>query len=240
MSATSATLDRALSRLGLCSRRIALEWIADGRVRVNGRKIVDPNHWVDLAHDQVQVDQHPKGAAAARVIALNKPRGLVTTTKDEAGRATVYQCFAGADLPWLAPVGRLDQASEGLLLFTNRPRLAHWLTAPESKLTKRYRVQTSRQLSAEECALLCTPAGGGFADLKLRQSGGKTAWYEIALTTGKNRQIRAALAALPAVEVLRLIRVAIGELPLGTLAKGEWREIGAAEQLELGWPTDVD
>src|SRR5436190_13953930 len=111
---------RAISKLGLGSRTQAARWVAEGRVRVNGKRVDDPEFPVRAGLDQVQVEGHAAEQRAERlVVALNKPRGLVTTTSDEQGRQTVYECLRGSGLPWLAPVGRLDKASEGLLLFCN-------------------------------------------------------------------------------------------------------------------------
>src|SRR5690606_37838235 len=115
-------LARALSKRGLCSRSEAERWIRAGRVAVDGRVVRDPEHPVDVFGARITIDGRAAVTAASCYLALNKPRGLVTTASDERGRDTVYRCFDGAGLGWIAPVGRLDQASEGLLLFTNDPR----------------------------------------------------------------------------------------------------------------------
>ncbi len=164
---------------------------------------------------------------------LNKPRGLVTTRRDERGRGTVYDCLEGAGLPWVGPVGRLDQASEGLLLFSNDSAWAAGVTAPGGGLRKRYHVQIDRM--PDEPLLLRLRAGiedrGELLSARavdvLRQ-GTRTAWLEIVLVEGRNRQIRRMLAAC-GVEVLRLVRVAIGPLQLGDLARGSWRHLTADE-----------
>jgi 23S rRNA pseudouridine2605 synthase len=164
---------------------------------------------------------------------LNKPRGLVTTRKDEQGRETVYRCFAGAALPWLAPVGRLDKASEGLLLFTNDPEWAARITAPKSGPSKTYHVQIDRLPAAD---LLTKLERGAVLDgehLAVRSArcvriGHRNAWLEIVLDEGRNRQIRRLLAAFD-VAVLRLVRVAIGSLLLGELPKGQWRVLTGQE-----------
>ena len=111
---------RVISKLGLGSRTQGAQWVREGRVRVNGRLINDPEFPVNQATDRISVDGEQESPPRL-VIMLNKPRGLVTTTRDEQGRDTVYRCLEGAGLPWLAPVGRLDKASEGLLLFSNDP-----------------------------------------------------------------------------------------------------------------------
>ena len=134
---------RAISKLGLGSRTQAAQWVKDGRVRVNGRVVTDPEFPVNHDRDRVTV----QGLEVARprlVIMLNKPRGLVTTTRDEQGRDTVYSCFAGANLSWVAPVGRLDKASEGLLLFSNDPAWAARVAHPSTGPDKTYHVQIDR------------------------------------------------------------------------------------------------
>jgi 23S rRNA pseudouridine2605 synthase len=164
---------------------------------------------------------------------LNKPRGLVATTQDERGRATVYSCFADAALPWLAPIGRLDKASEGLLLFSNDPAWAARITDPSSGPPKTYHVQIDKLPGATLLANLERGAVSNGERLKARsarclRSGEKNAWLEIVLDEGRNRQIRRLLEALD-VSVLRLVRVAIGSLSLGALAKGQWRMLTQKE-----------
>jgi 23S rRNA pseudouridine2605 synthase len=168
---------------------------------------------------------------------LNKPRGLVTTRNDERGRATVYQCLADASLPWLAPVGRLDKASEGLLLFTNDSAWAAQITNPATGLDKTYHVQIDR---VPDEVLLTKLASGApiegdwlrFKSVRCMRSGLKNAWLEVTLDEGRNRQIRRVLEAYD-VSVLRLVRVAIGTLALGELEKGHWRLLSEPEIASL-------
>jgi 23S rRNA pseudouridine2605 synthase len=155
---------------------------------------------------------------------LNKPRGLITTARDEQGRATVYNCFEGAALPWLAPVGRLDKASEGLLLFSNDPEWAARITEPTTGPEKTYHVQINRLPDAVLLAAL-EPA---VKSVRCLRTGGKNAWLEIVLHEGRNRQIRRLLARFE-ISVLRLLRVAIGSVSLGELAKGQWRMLTEQE-----------
>ncbi|HET6906420.1 MAG TPA: pseudouridine synthase, partial [Rhodanobacteraceae bacterium] len=152
---------------------------------------------------------------------------------DEHGRATIYELLKGADLPWLAPVGRLDKASEGLLLMGNDPEWAARITDPSSHLPKTYHVQVRGVPDAQALQQLRAGVAEGDEKLSARavsllRAGEKNAWLEIVLDQGRNRQIRRMLAALD-YEVLRLIRVAIGPLALGDLAKGSWRRLSAAE-----------
>jgi 23S rRNA pseudouridine2605 synthase len=223
---------RVISKLGLGSRTQAAQWIREGRVRVNGRLVNDPEFPVRQELDRVTVDNQ-MNAPARMVVMLNKPRGLVTTTRDEQGRDTVYRCFEGAALPWLAPVGRLDKASEGLLLFSNDPAWSARITDPASGPDKTYHVQIDR-LPAESL-LSCLMSGVDLAGERLAaksvlllRSGQKNAWLEVTLDEGRNRQIRRLLAAFD-IEVLRLVRIAIGSLALGDLPKGGWRELTEAE-----------
>lgn len=177
--------------------------------------------------DQLTLDGQPLVAAEKRYLMLNKPRGLVTTTTDEKSRDTVYRCFDAAGLPWLAPVGRLDKASEGLLLFSNDPEWAARITDPATGPDKTYHVQISAQADAELLKRLVagiSRENGRLAakSARLIRSGEKNAWLEIVLDEGRNRHIRRLLEAQD-IGVLRLIRIAIGPLQLGTLAKGQWR-----------------
>jgi 23S rRNA pseudouridine2605 synthase len=225
-------LARAISRLGITSRSEATRWIGDGRVAVNGRVVRDPEAPVD-ARDHIAIDGMEAVARERMYLMLNKPRGLVTTRADERGRDTVYALLEGAGLPWLAPVGRLDKASEGLLLFSNDPAWAARITAPDARLDKTYHVQIDR-LPDEEMLDALRPGvedrGERLALKSVRElrRGERNAWLEIVLDEGRNRQIRRVLAALD-IGVLRLVRVAIGPLALGTLPRGAWRLLEPGE-----------
>jgi 23S rRNA pseudouridine2605 synthase len=224
---------RHISKLGLASRTAAAAWVRAGRVRVNGRAVSDPEFPVRDGVDAVSIDGAAAGVAGRVVLMLNKPRGLVTTTRDEKGRATVYQCFAGADLPWLAPVGRLDKASEGLLLFSNDPAWAARITAPASGPDKTYHVQidqlpTDRLLQQMERGVEVDGERLRAKSARSLRRGARHAWLEIVLDEGRNRQIRRLLEGC-GVAVLRLVRVRIGSLALGELPKGHWRALDERE-----------
>jgi 23S rRNA pseudouridine2605 synthase len=224
---------RVLSKLGLCSRTRAAQWVREGRVRVNGLVVRDAEFPVQLGFDRIDVDDQECAPASRLVLMLNKPRGLVTTTKDEQGRDTVYTCFAGAALPWLAPVGRLDKASEGLLLFSNDPAWSARITDPTYGPDKTYHVQIDRVPDAFLMTALERGAVSGGEHLTVKsarclRTGHKQAWLEIVLSEGRNRHIRRLLAALDA-SVLRLVRVSIGPLSLGELPKRQWRMLTARE-----------
>ena len=231
-------LARVLSKRGLCSRSEAERLVREGRVRLDGRVVRDPEYPADVAAARIEIDGAGAASAAPRYLMLNKPRGLVTTVRDERGRDTVYRCFDGADLGWIAPVGRLDKASEGLLLFTNDPRWAARITDPVSGPDKTYHVQVDR--IPDEATLAALRSGIEVDGEWLRavsvvvlRAGEKNAWLEIVLDEGRNRQIRRLLAAFD-IGVLRLVRVAIGPLALGELPKGQWRELSAGEVAALG------
>ena len=206
-------------------------------MQVDGRIARDPEYPTVAGVHRIAVDGRDIGTAAHLHLMLNKPRGLVTTASDEQGRATVYRCFDGAGLPWLAPVGRLDKASEGLLLFASDPQWAARVADPATGPDKTYHVQVDRipdavHMQALEQGIDCDGLMLRAKSATLLRAGGRNAWLEIVLDEGRNRQIRRLLAALD-IGVLRLVRVAIGPLRLGGLAKGEWRELTPAEVAEL-------
>lgn len=226
-------LARVLSKLGICSRSEAVGWIAAGRVVVDGRVVRDAEFPVVRGRQRILVDGVEIAEGGRVYLMLNKPRGLVTTVKDEQGRDTVYRCLDGAGLPWLAPVGRLDKASEGLLLFCNDPEWAARITDPATGPDKTYHVQVD---AIPDAALLAALAAGVEKDgeylratsVSLLRAGAKNAWLEIVLDEGRNRQIRRLLESLD-IGVLRLVRIAVGALQLGDLPKGQWRELTAVE-----------
>jgi len=192
---------------------------------------------VDTERDRIALDGHEIRAAARVYLMLNKPRGYVTTASDERGRDTVYTLLSDADLPWIAPVGRLDKASEGLLLLTNDSAWAARVTAPESHVEKTYHVQIDRVPDASLLASLKRGVDDEGEHLSARKvselrRGQKNAWLEIVLDEGRNRQIRRLLAA-HGIGVLRLVRVAIGPVALGTLAKGAFRTLDPSEIADL-------
>jgi len=225
-------LARALSKMGFCSRSEAVELIRAGRVKLNGVVKKNAETPVRVGRDAIQVDGKNAKAAEKVYCMLNKPRGIVTTAEDEQGRETVYALLP-AGTPWMGPVGRLDKASEGLLLLTNDTEWAALVTAPESHLDKTYHAQIGAV--ADDSLLEKLEAGVVDGEEKLKakrvmllRAGEKNSWLEIVLDEGKNRQIRRMLEAC-GVEVLRLIRVAIGPLALGDLAKGKSRVLSREE-----------
>lgn len=239
-------LARALSKLGYCSRSRAEELIRAGRVSLNEKVRRDPETPVTGKHDQIAVDGELVKVQEKIYLMMNKPRGVVTTASDEQGRETVYailnrEIAAGkANLPresapWVAPVGRLDKASEGLLLLTNDSEWGARISTPETHLDKTYHAQIATVADEEFLQALVrgvrTKDGEVLRAKQVRRlrAGQKHCWLEIILDEGKNRQIRRMIEAMGA-EVLRLVRVAIGPLQLGKLAKGEHRPLTADEK----------
>ena len=232
----SRALARILSKLGAASRNTAALWIQAGRVAVDGAVITDPEFNV-VENVRITLDGRELTAATKLYYALNKPRGLITTTHDEQDRATVYECLPPELRGQLAPVGRLDKASEGLLLFSNDTAWSAGILEPSRHLPKRYHVQIN---CLPDATLLQTLQHGVTADgewlevaaVSELRHGGKNAWLEITLTAGKNRHIRRMLAACGS-DVLRLIRVSIGPLHLGLLPKGQCRPLENTELQQL-------
>jgi 23S rRNA pseudouridine2605 synthase len=230
-------LARTISKLGYCSRARAGELIRAGKVRVNGGVRRDPETPVRMGKDRIEVEGRELRAAERIYLVMNKPRGIVTTAADEKGRDTVYSLL-GAELPWVAPVGRLDKASEGLLLLTNDSEWAARVTAPETHLDKTYHVQVGRIADATVLDALkrgVRTKEGETLRVKgasLLRQGERNSWLEIILDEGKNRQIRRMLEGLE-IEVMRLIRVAIGPLGLGDLAKGGVRPLTHEEKVAI-------
>lgn len=204
---------------------------------MNGALRRDPETPVNFGKDRIEVEGHVLRAASKIYLAMNKPRGVVTTTSDERGRATVYGLLK-KDTPWCSPVGRLDQASEGLLLFTNDTEWGNRISSPETHLDKTYHVQLAAIVDEAVLDTLRSgvrTADGEFLRVKsaaLLRHGERNSWLEIVLDEGKNRQIRRLLEA-QSIEVLRLVRVAIGPLQLGGLAKGDVRALSADEKRSL-------
>ena len=230
-------LARVLSKRGMCSRSQAALWIAEGRVTVDGRVIHDPEFAIHGTLQRIVVSGLDSDGSERLYLMLNKPRGLVTTASDEQGRDTVYRCFDGAGIPWIAPVGRLDKASEGLLLFSNDPEWAAHITHPDTGPHKTYHVQVDRipdatMLAGLTAGIVQDGERLSAASVALLRHGEKNAWLEIVLEEGRNRQIRRLLAAFD-IGVLRLIRIAIGDLQLGALPKGQWRALSQEEVVAL-------
>lgn len=219
---------KRLARAGLCSRRDAERWIAEGRVAVNSR-VLDSPACVVRPGDIVQVDgkviPEPE---PARLWRYHKPSGLVTTARDEKGRETVFDRLP-ADLPRVVSIGRLDLTTEGLLLLTNDGELARFLELPATGWTRRYRVRVfgevdERQLAALEKGPTIEGVKYGPIEAVLDRVQGRNAWLTVSLKEGKNREIRKVMESL-GLQVNRLIRVAYGPFQLGKLEEGAVEEV---------------
>ena len=226
------TLERYLSRIGLCSRSEARELIAAGRVCVGGRIEHSTGRWIDERDAQVTVDGKPARAARPMHVLLNKPKDCVTTARDEQGRRTVYDLLETLR-EWVVPVGRLDRDTTGLLLLTNDTKLADAVTDPSRRLAKTYMVKSTTLLADEQLASLARGVNlddGPTEPAKVRRlrDGDHRTFLEITITEGRNRQVRRMLEAVGS-GVLELRRTAIGPLRLQGLSMGKWRKLTAAE-----------
>ncbi len=222
------TLERVLSKAGVGSRSEARRWIGAGRVKVNGRVEGDPNRWVDLERDRITLDDKPLEQAESTYLLLHKPTGYLTTYRDPEGRKTIYDLLPDRDR-YLFPVGRLDMDTSGLLILTNDTAFAERLTNPEYHVPKTYRVKASKPLSDEELDRLRNGLelrDGPTRPATVNRLGPAT--FEITITEGRNRQVRRMVEALEA-KVVKLVRIAIGEVVVGELGVGETRTLTAEE-----------
>ena len=233
---------RVISKRGFCSRSIAENLVREGRVSLRGKIVRDPDAPA-YENDEIAVDGTPVTASEFVYFAMSKPRGIVTTASDEKGRKTVMdlfreqyaKLFPGKPVPHISPVGRLDAASEGLLLFTNDTQWADDVLSSADHL-KIYRVQVAGKPSAAELAEMekgfnVAPRVFGESEefmhaerAVLHSEGEKNCWLEITLSEGKNREIRRMLAHL-GYEVMRLVRIQFDKYTLGDLKPGEIQEI---------------
>ena len=231
------TLERVISKAGLGSRSDARSWIGGGRVRVNGKTVQDPDHWVDLDRDRIVLDGKPLRAAMKTYILLYKPKGYLTTWKDPEGRPTVYQLIEDAGT-WLSLVGRLDLETSGLLVMTNDNDFAERLTNPDHKVPKTYQIKTASLLTEDQIERL--RGGVELSDGPTRpavvarlRDGARHTFLEMTITEGRNRQVRRMVEAVGS-KVLKLVRTAIGGVRIGDLPVGKWRPLTAAEVRALG------
>jgi 23S rRNA pseudouridine2605 synthase len=235
-------LHRALSKLGWGSRAQAWDWIKAGQVHVDGGVVHDPLTWVDLDRQQITCAEHPAKPRTPLTLALHKPRGIVTTRRDERHRRTVYDLLP-AGLPWVFPAGRLDADSEGLLILTNDSGLAVQLTDPAAHVPKAYHVTvrgvpTAAALDRLRRGVLLPDGLTRPARVQVLGGGPDCAVLEVVLTEGRNRQIRR-MAAAVGHKVRRLVRVGIGRFKLGDLAPGACRPLNAADVRRLSESDDA-
>ena len=222
------TVDRLLSKLGIASRGTSQQWVRAGRVQVNGRVIRDPATWVLWPKDSVSVDDQPIQDSAKRFILFHKPKGVITTHSDEKDRQTIFDVLP-ADLGYLHAVGRLDQATSGLLLLTNDSVLSSYLTDPARKVMRTYLVSVRGEFTEAQAkdATVGVVEGGERLQchsVKIQKSSGRESHLEVVLVQGKNREIRRLCMALGH-EATRLRRIQYGPFKLEDLPSGAWREI---------------
>jgi len=226
------TLERVLSKAGLGSRTEARKWIGEGRVRVNGRTVSDPDQWIDLERDRVSFDGKPLRRSERTYLLLYKPKGYLTTYRDPQGRKTIYDLLPDRDR-YLFPVGRLDLETSGLLILTNDTAFAERMTNPDYKVPKTYLVKASRHLTDAQLDQLRNgvilrdgPTRPAQVE-RMRETGGKSV-FEITISEGRNRQVRRMVEALDA-KVLKLVRIAIGPIRIGDLQIGKVRRLTEME-----------
>jgi 23S rRNA pseudouridine2605 synthase len=228
---------KLLARAGVCSRRDAERWIAEGRVSVNGEVLTTPAVTVGN-NSEIRVDGKPLPTPdRPRLWRYHKPAGLVTTHRDEKGRPTVFDALP-KELPRLISIGRLDLNSEGLLLLTNDGALSRRLELPSTGWIRRYKVRVHGEVEPARLAGLengITIDGVSYGPIRasLEREQGSNAWIAMALREGRNREVRRVLEHLD-LQVTRLIRLAYGPFQLGNLARGAVAEVPKkvlAEQL---------
>lgn len=257
------TLDRLLSRFGVASRSTARKAITDGRVTLNGRVVRDPECWVTPGEDRVRLDGRRLQPERKVYLLFYKPKGVIVSHGDPSGRKTIYDCLGEEARPggqsgpgsqsgihgsgarggpaagggkdgWLAPVGRLDKDTSGLLLLTNDTAFAHFVTSPESGVQKTYRVKLSGLMDDETIARLASGVqmkrGDEARPVSVRrlEDRGKYTWLEVVLTEGKNREVRRMVEAV-GFKVLKLVRLGIGPLTLAGLEVGRSRPLTPQE-----------
>jgi 23S rRNA pseudouridine2605 synthase len=233
------SLERALSKLGIASRTVARKWIEEGLVEVNGKTIVNPGFPVNPEKAKIKIQGAGEAVAAQwRTVMLHKPKGLVTTRSDEKGRPTVFEAIKEIK-EHLSPVGRLDQATSGLLLFTNDTRFAAWLTDPKNEIVREYIVTVRGEVTLDEAKAMkkgITDAGEKLAalEVKVLKASAKESELLIKLTEGKNREIRRLCFHFNH-EVTRLKRVSFGALKLDALDVGKWKDL-TKEELRHAFP----
>lgn len=227
---------KVMAAAGLCSRRDAERWIAEGRVQVNGNILSTPA-CVVTQNDEIVVDGKAlPQKQKTRLFLYHKPTGQVTTSKDDHGRPTIYDGFP-KNTPRLVSVGRLDLNSEGLLLLTTDGALSRYLELPSTALRRHYRVRVFGQINegrlyALKDGITVDGIRYGSVDVEIEQKyenltergGGKNTWLHVGITEGKNREIRNIMRAMR-LQVNRLIRVSYGCFELGQLKQGELREV---------------
>jgi pseudouridine synthase len=237
MNKTRATLDRVLSKAGIASRATTRQWIAAGRVKVNGKVVRNPDHWVVSGKDVVHLDGMKVRGEKKIYVALNKPTGVVTSHGDSRNRPTVYDYVKQIDR-WLFPVGRLDMDTSGLLILTNDTQFGEALLRPESKVPKTYYVKVSGVVSSDAYFALAYGVDigrgetTGAAIVREARCTDRYTWFEITITEGKNRQVRRMCEAIGH-KVLKLVRIRIGRFKLDDLGVGTFKRLDSRDLKKL-------
>lgn len=221
-----------LSKAGIASRTETREWIARGRLKVNGKTVRDPETWVNPERDTILFDGKPLKPPKKVHLVLYKPKGYITSYKDPDGRPTVYDLLASFN-QYVVPVGRLDQDTSGLLLMTNDTAFAEHVTNPLHHVPKTYLVKASALLTEEQLDRLrhgieLKDGPTRPAEVKFLRYSARATFFEITIHEGRNRQVRRMVEALDA-QVLKLVRIAIGPLRIGTLGIGRFRALSPEE-----------
>lgn len=233
------SLERAISKLGYASRNVAREMIKQGRVSVNSKIITEPSYRINLKKDKIAIDGQILRQKEKIYIIFNKPKGVVTTRKDELNRRTIYDILK-LDI-WVAPAGRLDKDTSGLLILTNDNKFADLITNPESQVPKTYLVKLNKKIKQEDLLKLklgieIEVNGQTYktmpANVKVAKINPKTCWVEIEIVEGKNRQVRKMFEKL-GYEVENLIRIKIGNFEDKNLKPGEWRYLDKEELKQI-------
>ena len=231
-----APLGRLLPKLGIASRTKAGEWIRGGRIAVGGRIVRSPTCWVTWPEDQVTLDGELLKAAIRRLILFHKPKGLVTTHRDERGRRTIFDVLP-QDLRALHAVGRLDQATSGLLLLTNDTDFSAFLVDPKNALPRVYLVTVRGHVSDKAVQQAIDGVRDDEEDLSCKQivvqkRSNRESHLKVTLIEGKNREIRRLFKALGH-EVTRLRRICFGPFELGSLVPGQWTETSLERGIQM-------
>jgi 23S rRNA pseudouridine2605 synthase len=225
------TLARALSKLGFASRTQAAELITQGKVQIDGKVVLSPNRWIDLKREKVAVMGKPAPRNQKIYLAFNKPLGVVTTRSDELARRNVYE-FLPNNVPHVFPIGRLDQETSGLLLFTNDTKFGEQVTNPSSEIPKTYVVALDTPLTSDDRRALESPMtlrdGTALLAAQIKIVAGEASVLEITIHEGKNRQIRKMFEQL-GYRVAALKRLSVGEILLGELDEGKTRPLTQRE-----------
>jgi pseudouridine synthase len=233
MTKTRATLDRILSKAGIASRTTTREWIQQGRVKVNGRVVRNPDNWVETATDVVHLDGRRVRDEKKVYVALNKPTGVLTSFGDNKSRQTVYDYLEDLDC-WVFPVGRLDMDTSGLLILTNDTEYGERLLQPDSKVPKTYYGKVAGAVTLDEYFQLAFGLDIGRDEMTAPaivrevRATDKYTWFELTITEGKNRQVRRMFEAIGH-PMLKLVRIRIGSLGLEDLPIGKYKMLSRKE-----------